>query len=61
MAISLSLLLWIYLYEESTDSGTFPATFLPRFENRSEFSHILFLDKDGDPLGETISVKVTGP
>lgn len=61
MAISLSLLLWIYLYEESTDSGTFPATFLPRLENRSEFSHILFLDKDGDPLGETISVKVTGP
>jgi len=61
MAIGLSLLLWIYLYEESTDSGTFPAAFLPRLENRSELSHILFLDTNGDPLGETISVKVTGP
>ncbi len=61
MAAGLALLLWMYLHEESTDSGTFPAAFLPRVENRSDLSRLTFLDAKGDPLGDNINITVTGP
>ena len=61
MAAFLGLLLWMYLHEESTDSGSFSAAFVPSIENRAEFARLNFSDNEGKFLGGKITINVTGP
>ncbi len=60
MAMGLALLLWMYLYEESeesTDTKSFAVIFLPRVENRADFSRVIY--EDLEP-GGTFDITVTG-
>ena len=61
MAVGLALLLWVYLHEESTDSGAFTATFVPDVQNQSEFARLVFSNTRGDDLDGKLSIQVTGP
>lgn len=60
MAFVLALLLWVYLYNESTASDEFDVAFVPTI-GETELASREFLTSDDRPVGETIRVKLTGP
>ena len=61
MALVLALLLWIYLYNESTDSDEFHVVLDPAIEKVESLARFELFASDGQPLGNRIRVKVTGP
>lgn len=60
MALILALLLWIYLYKESTDSDEFEAVFEPKILETGLASWQA-LTSDGVAIRGKISIKLTGP
>lgn len=60
MAFVLALLLWVYLYNESTAGEEFDVAFAP-VVGETELASREFLTSDDRPVGETIRVKLTGP
>jgi hypothetical protein len=60
MALVLAMLLWIYLYNESTDAGEFDAAFFPKIED-TNLATWQFLNENGDPIQGSIKIKITGP
>lgn len=60
MAFVLAMLLWIYLYNESTDSDEVVAVFEPKVE-ATELASWTAYDSEGRPLDKKIRLKLTGP
>lgn len=62
MAFFLALLLWIYLYNEATESGEFEIAFMPSIQETNLVDRsTVFLNSKGEPIQQTILVKITGP
>jgi hypothetical protein len=58
MAFVLAVLLWIYLYNESTESDKFDVSVQPKIEE-TEIASCQLLDEFGNPL--SLRLEVTGP
>jgi hypothetical protein len=63
MSFVLALLLWIYLYNESTDTVEFTNVTLAPAVQEHDLASFEFLDDKGQPFAPngTIDIKITGP
>ncbi len=61
MALVLALLLWIYLYRESTASDKFQAAIQPKYDQALDLYSVTLLGPSGQPLDGKIDFELTGP